>query len=258
MIKFFRHFRQNLLVEGKTKKYLKYAVGEIILVVIGIMIALQLNNWNENRKNQDLVNIYKSELVNDLLMDVNHFTFHLDLAKEENRIIDSLRTILNHPNANMDTLNTIVRKSLTFFKREKWMMLATTEYPIISDNTFQSLQSSGQITLLNNQLQEEIASFYGYTKKYSFMEQEILSNKNEVYFSYIKTIPTKQSQNLNIVNQNINNQAWQNVDWNSVQIKFITLLNAYYELKLKTIFFNEMRLYKTNIMIEQLESEFKK
>lgn len=51
MIKFFRKIRQNLLSEGKTGKYLKYAIGEIILVVIGILIALQINNWNENRNN---------------------------------------------------------------------------------------------------------------------------------------------------------------------------------------------------------------
>ncbi|NJN49875.1 MAG: hypothetical protein HC798_00145 [Polaribacter sp.] len=49
MIKFFRKIRQNLLAEGKTTKYFKYAFGEIILVVIGILIALQLNNWNQNR-----------------------------------------------------------------------------------------------------------------------------------------------------------------------------------------------------------------
>ncbi|SNR63179.1 hypothetical protein SAMN04488009_2850 [Maribacter sedimenticola] len=50
MIKFFRKIRQNLLSEGKTEKYLKYAIGEIVLVVIGILIALQINNWNEKRK----------------------------------------------------------------------------------------------------------------------------------------------------------------------------------------------------------------
>ncbi|MBO0341043.1 hypothetical protein J0654_05270 [Muricauda lutimaris] len=51
MIKFFRNIRKSLLNEGKTGKYLKYALGEILLVVIGILIALQINNWNENRKN---------------------------------------------------------------------------------------------------------------------------------------------------------------------------------------------------------------
>ena len=50
MIKFFRKIRQNLLSEGKTGKYIKYAIGEIVLVVVGILIALQINNWNEQRK----------------------------------------------------------------------------------------------------------------------------------------------------------------------------------------------------------------
>ncbi len=53
MITFFRHIRQNLLSQGKTGKYLKYAIGEILLVVIGILIALQINNWNESRKERD-------------------------------------------------------------------------------------------------------------------------------------------------------------------------------------------------------------
>ena len=52
MIKFFRKIRQNLLMENKTSKYFKYAIGEIVLVVIGILIALQINNWNEVRKDQ--------------------------------------------------------------------------------------------------------------------------------------------------------------------------------------------------------------
>ena len=54
MIKFFRKIRQNLLNEGKTTKYFKYAIGEIVLVVIGILIALQINDWNERRKNSDI------------------------------------------------------------------------------------------------------------------------------------------------------------------------------------------------------------
>ena len=49
MIKFFRNIRKNLLSKGKTTQYLKYAVEEIVLVVIGILIALQINNWNQNR-----------------------------------------------------------------------------------------------------------------------------------------------------------------------------------------------------------------
>jgi hypothetical protein len=54
MIKFFRKIRQKLLTENKFSKYLLYAIGEIILVVIGILIALQINNWNENQKEKKL------------------------------------------------------------------------------------------------------------------------------------------------------------------------------------------------------------
>lgn len=70
MLRFFRQIRQRLLTDNKFIKYLLYAVGEILLVVIGILIALQVNNWNEERKakrelNTILLEIYK-DLNNDL------------------------------------------------------------------------------------------------------------------------------------------------------------------------------------------------
>ena len=54
MIKFFRKIRQKLLTENKFGRYLTYAIGEIILVVIGILIALSINNWNEKRKESQI------------------------------------------------------------------------------------------------------------------------------------------------------------------------------------------------------------
>lgn len=69
MIKFFRKIRQNLLSEGKTRKYFKYAFGEIVLVVIGILIALQINNWNEQRKSNIKTTVFLNSLKNDLKND---------------------------------------------------------------------------------------------------------------------------------------------------------------------------------------------
>jgi len=67
MINFFRHIRQRLLSKSKFSKYLIYAIGEIILVVIGILIALQINNWNEDRndraKEQQLLQSFKTDLI---------------------------------------------------------------------------------------------------------------------------------------------------------------------------------------------------
>jgi len=57
MIKFFRKIRYNLMEPGKTGKYLKYAIGDIILVVVGIFIALRINNWNEQKKENDTASL---------------------------------------------------------------------------------------------------------------------------------------------------------------------------------------------------------
>jgi len=66
MIKFFRNIRQNLLKQGKTANYLKYAIGEIVLVVIGILIALQINNWNEDQKQHKTQQLYLEKLAIDV------------------------------------------------------------------------------------------------------------------------------------------------------------------------------------------------
>lgn len=76
MLKFFRKIRQNLLAEGKTVNYLKYAVGEIVLVVIGILIALSINNWNEERTVQIgqkslLINLYENLAADSVLLEQN-------------------------------------------------------------------------------------------------------------------------------------------------------------------------------------------
>ena len=81
MIKFFRHIRKSLLMENKTGsaghfsrsgKYFKYAIGEIALVMIGILLALQVNNWNENRKNnieaKAKIKAIYNDIVNDTLL----------------------------------------------------------------------------------------------------------------------------------------------------------------------------------------------
>ena len=76
MVKFFRRIRFKLMETGKTGTYLKYAIGEIILVVIGILIALQINNWNENRKRNE----QRKELVSNLIIDFRSTNENIDLA----------------------------------------------------------------------------------------------------------------------------------------------------------------------------------
>ncbi|TNF71300.1 MAG: hypothetical protein EP302_06805 [Bacteroidetes bacterium] len=69
MLRFFRQLRQRLIIESQFSRYLLYAIGEILLVVIGILIALQVNNWNEERKNDKKVAKYTEGLIADLKKD---------------------------------------------------------------------------------------------------------------------------------------------------------------------------------------------
>ncbi len=69
MIKFFKNTRQQLIGENKAIKYFLYALGEIALLVIGILIALQIDNWNEQRKNNEKEKTYLENILSDLKND---------------------------------------------------------------------------------------------------------------------------------------------------------------------------------------------
>ena len=88
MIKFFRKIRQNLLSEGKTGKYFKYAIGEIVLVVIGILIALQINNWNENRILLKKEKHYLNEITANLEVDITRINEIFNFNQIKDSILD--------------------------------------------------------------------------------------------------------------------------------------------------------------------------
>ena len=105
MIKFFRKIRQNLLKENNTSKYFKYAIGEILLVVIGILIALQINNWNENRKlllQQDLL---FEQLLSDTKADSIFFLDRLDGLHGLDSTLNAIREFGDNPNFDISTIN---------------------------------------------------------------------------------------------------------------------------------------------------------
>ncbi len=85
MIKFFRKIRQKLLTENRFSKYLIYAIGEIVLVMVGILLALQVNNWNELRKkDQDEIQLYQKIIA--------------DLKTEKGIIELKIRQLRSHQN----------------------------------------------------------------------------------------------------------------------------------------------------------------
>tara|TARA_R110000744_G_scaffold312477_1_gene419840 strand:+ start:148 stop:891 length:744 start_codon:yes stop_codon:yes gene_type:complete len=145
MIKFFRKIRQNLLMENKTGKYFKYAIGEIILVVIGILIALQINNWNENQKLEKTTEDYYTQLLDDL----------------NNDIISTQSIIKEFSNQQKEYNNYISsydKKGLTPIKAyEQVSKLALIYSPItFNTNTIESLQNSGDIGLIPSHIRNKL------------------------------------------------------------------------------------------------------
>ena len=106
MIKFFRKIRQNLLMENKTGKYFKYAIGEIILVVVGILIALQINNWNEFKKSQKKEALLINQIISDAKADSLFFQSRIKVLKRQDSIVNYVLFINQFPKA--DTLSNIL------------------------------------------------------------------------------------------------------------------------------------------------------
>jgi hypothetical protein len=100
MIKFFRKIRQNLLSENKFSKYLLYAVGEIVLVIIGILIALAINQKNTDKNNNELRDLYLIQLNEEINENLKTIINHRDKAITMLTELDTLVGILKNKEYN--------------------------------------------------------------------------------------------------------------------------------------------------------------
>ncbi len=147
MIKFFRRIRQRLLSENKFSNYFLYAIGEIILVVIGILIALQINNWNDIRKNQnyerEILFLINQNLKNDSIA----LSTELYKSKESNELTNRLLEQVRLGNYS-DSLNNWLGKIISFerFKAQS--------------SAFEVLKSKGIDVISDNELQLALISYY--------------------------------------------------------------------------------------------------
>jgi hypothetical protein len=152
MIKFFRHIRQSLLSENKFSKYLLYAIGEIILVFIGIAMALQFNNWNEDKKDREKERQILTEIISDL-----EFTLQ-DLDRVINAKTNNLKRTISSINTIVDVLETNkpYHDSLAYHFR------AINAYDEIDFKTsgYQSLVSIGTDLVENAKLRSAIGKFH--------------------------------------------------------------------------------------------------
>jgi len=149
MLTFFRRIRKGLLGTGATSKYLLYAVGEIALVVIGILIALQINNWNEWRKDRDTEEQVLENLAKNLELNIDHIYNRLGAISRRNRSGDIIFSVV------MDKLN----NSDTLWNHWHGALLNHANLTL-SEAGYESLKNVGFDIVSNASLKEEIINLY--------------------------------------------------------------------------------------------------
>lgn len=159
MIKFFRHIRQSLLMENKTAKparttqsgrYFKYAIGEIVLVVIGILIALQINNWNTQRQVRQLEVKYLNEIAKNLKPDLQDIRFNIQFNTDRLLASEMVLKCLDEHTVYSDTMD-------VYFGG----LLYTTR-SVVNYSAYETLRSRGLEIVSNDSLRQMITKLYAF------------------------------------------------------------------------------------------------
>ena len=241
MIKFFRHIRKSLLMENNTGKYLKYAIGEIFLVVIGIIIALQLNNWNEEQKKLKLKETYRKALLLDYSNDTLELKQLIQLKKTELDSLNALRKFIHSNSATPDDFRKLFENFVT-------TNMIDYEY---NTNTYEVIIATGNIDLFDTQSIQMIMEL----KKSQNKAIRGFGAMSDVYQNQLVQItqnfPVFSNYSMGIEAKKL---IWQTVDLEKLPMitDGITGLKRY-NLE-GFIIFNEYILLKTEKLIEHLEN----
>lgn len=148
MIKFFRNIRKSLLMESKTSKYFKYAIGEILLVVIGILLALQINTWSQRHKDS------KEELI---ILEKLHANIKTDSINLKYWLVN-IESILN----DLEIIEKEIKdQQLKRFSVDLYEPLLSVFSMDLETTTWQNLISTGKISLLKNPLlMDSLQTYY--------------------------------------------------------------------------------------------------
>jgi hypothetical protein len=158
MIPFFRKIRKTLADDNKPIKYLRYAIGEIVLVVIGILIALSINNWNEGRKDRKIEISYLERLLSEVKKDTASINQNIQLAdKLSAEYQNYILKMYTKQKTSEDITNLLLSADL-----------GSTAYNLqLTDIAYTELVNTGKLDLISdNLLKSEIVMYY---KEYKFV-----------------------------------------------------------------------------------------
>ena len=151
MLRFFRQIRQRLLTNNRFSKYLLYAVGEILLVVIGILIAIQLDDLNDRRKERDLEIKILQEIIQNIQTDFEDHNQNLQFMRNTIRASEVVLFHLENKLPYNDSLN----------GHFLWLAIIPDSHPVKSG--YQLLTSKGVNLIGNDSLRQDISLLYNNT-----------------------------------------------------------------------------------------------
>ena len=214
MIPFFRKIRKKMADDNKPIKYMRYAIGEIALVVIGILIALQINNWNEERKELIKVKTVLKSIHIELAKDSMKINEDLAFAVNEIELLEALYARVHQESATLDTIIKIARYEF----RPYWV-----DHIDYRNNSFESAKSSGIFDMLPDSIKNELLELYSFqdysvsiNEKTHLQYQEKLDDITKTY-SFQLDFPKE-------VKPLIIELSWQNVDSKHLVTRFRWLM----------------------------------
>ena len=151
MLRFFSKIRYQLAAENRAAKYLRYAIGEILLVVVGILIALQINNWNEERKQKIKEEYYLERLISDFQANKSEAEREQLLSEFQS---ENARLLIKSMNGQLDESDSIQ----WYFALNHLWFLNHTNY---IESSWEELKSTGNLELISNKIiVKKISDFY--------------------------------------------------------------------------------------------------
>ncbi len=193
MIPFFRRIRKQLADDNKPIKYMRYAIGEIVLVVIGILIALQINNWNEKKNQQDNIKEYAKLLIQDLEEDILMVDINIMGITEISKNIDSLaNSVQNKKTEDISNLDFLCLTWNLLYRPYKW-----------NRTTFNQLENSGSLQYIENDtLTKKIGKYNAFTYH---MDGDYLNDKSKSDFALqlISQVVNSNYSNISELRKNV-------------------------------------------------------
>ena len=247
MIHFFRRIRQGLINRDRIGKYLLYAVGEILLVVIGILIALQVNNWNENRKTKiEIINTL-SALKADLVQDTILITDRLPFINEQYHLNESLRDRVASSSATVDTLIQIMR----FEFNPNWVV----QIPY-NTNAYNSLTQTGLIENLSDTFRGSIKNFYNVKTSLMNRVEKTTNDYQGKVTSYVNTYTFGVTE-IHDQGALIDSLVWRDIDYGHLAATFQGISNFKRILFTETKEELEYSLNGAQSLIKQIDTYLK-